>query len=61
MCKYTAGSSDTNVLGIGSAAEGEDPEIEPEEDPFLSGALLLGLDLSGPGDGLVPLVDFDQA
>ena len=58
--ELAAGSSDTNVLGIGSAAEGEDPEIEPEDDPFLSGALLLGLDLNGPGDGLVPLADLDQ-
>ena len=54
-----ATSSDTNVLGIGSAAEvtppalapALTPALAPADDPFLSGALLLGLDLRGPGNG----------
>ena len=55
-----AASSDTNILGVGSAAEGLAPALAPSDDPFLSGALLLGIDLKGPGTGLVPLADIGQ-
>lgn len=58
-----AGSADQNVLGVGSTREGDTPgpeAIAAADDPFLSGALLLGLDLRGPGDGPVPLANIGQ-
>ncbi|MFO0017228.1 MAG: hypothetical protein ACK52U_11830, partial [Synechococcaceae cyanobacterium] len=50
-----ATSASANVLGIGSAVQGGNPTLPANQDPFLSGALLLGIDLKGPGTGLVPL------